>query len=380
MFGASAAVSVALAAAVAAASFLLPSPRIRQRWWLLAAGLAAAALLFLVARAFLQERPPRRSSPRGGPAGSVLLLVLLITASLSVMAAAVTGLVHLKLRSAASRLQRETLLTAAAWRVRLTAARLPEMLGPAGSDLTTNVVEETTPDGISLITRIADMNRRFDLNNLAAGKIGDGVRRPGEILADLLTLCGDFAPLPRVEALRDWIDDDDEGHYEADFYGKLDPPYRCANTFLRGWRELLAVHGFSRQYFAPRPAAVPAEPFQADPRKCLCILPLPRARPVPVNVNTAPEPVLAAVLGLDAAEAAARIVQARRLRSYESLEPLRILLGTRKFEAVHPYLDTRSTFFEIHTHASRQGRTADVIALVQIRDGDVRCLRWQEGP
>lgn len=85
--------------------------------------------------------------------------------------------------------------------------------------------------------------------------------------------------------------------------------------------------------------------------------------PTPVNVNTAPKEVLAAVAGVDPADAE-RLVQARQRSPFRDLEDVTALLpkgatlGTSR-------LGTRSDFFEIRGRLRLQDRVVEERALVQ---------------
>lgn len=373
------ALSVLLALTVAVSSLLTRDHAVRLAWWTLSGGLMVVSGLCAVGGRLLDRilaLAYRRKTIRSG---GVLLLVLVITAVLALLTTTSIALIHVHARSAARRLERERLLVAAAWKIRSAAGNLPRLISryPGGNF---PVNEEVTPDDISLVTRITDLSARFDLNNLAARRLPAGIRPPTAILADLLTLCGDFQPLERVEALKDWVDPDDQGFYESDRYLRQKPPYRCADTFLRSWNEVLLVKGFSKSYFAPRRRSFPRQAFQADPLRCLCLIPIARKQPLPVNVNTAPQPVLAAILGLSSQDVARRIAASRQIRPYRSPEPIRLLLGDETFQRVRPYLATRSSFWEITTRASRGTAAAGISALVKREADSIHFLRWQERP
>ena len=372
------ALSILLALIIAAGSFLIHDRAVRLAWWTLSGGLLLISGLAWGAAWWLDHMLDR-SFRRKKASGGVLLLVLVMTAVLALLVAASFAFIHVQALAAARSLERERLLVTASWKVRAVAGNLPRIIShhPLGDF---PAEDEVTPDNISLVTQITDLSARFDINNLTAQNISKDIRTPAAILTDLLTLCGDFQSLERVEALKDWVDPDDQGFYESDLYLKQNPPYRCANTFLRSWKEILLVKGFSRSYFAPRRRSFPREAFQADPFQCLCLIPTARTRPLPVNVNTAPPPVLTAILGLSRQDAARRITETRQIRAYRNLEPIRVFLGTEIFRRVSPYLSTRSSFFEITARASRGSAAAGIRALVKLDGDTLHFLRWQEIP
>ena len=115
---------------------------------------------------------------------------------------------------------------------------------------------------------------------------------------DLLTLCGDFEPVGKVDALADWLDDNAEGAWESDYYRDLEPPYAAANRMLFSWSELLAVRGFSREMLARSPAIRSAAPFRPTCMEQVTVLPIERDSLVPVNLNTVGPDVLRGLLGM----------------------------------------------------------------------------------
>jgi type II secretory pathway component PulK len=238
-------------------------------------------------------------------------------------------------------------------------------------------IERKHPSGISTWVRITDENRRFDLNNLHVEAEDLKMKPAAEVVMDILTLCGDFTPIEKVQSLIDWIDPDDDGFRETAYYEQQDPPYDPANTWLKTWSELPHVAGLTRSYFVPRERFESGETFRADVVDCVAVLPGRRSKPVPVNVNTAPREVLLGVLGLEQEELAQYIVLLRKEHPLVSLEPIAMVADPLVIDLAGPYLDVKSNTFRVEARAFEEGRSAQLWALVR-RDGkgSVRVLRW----
>lgn len=327
--------------------------------------------------------PARPLPPPDPRAGSVLLLVLVL---LGLVAALV---VHSQLL-ARSRLQREQthlrsteLRRAAEDGARAALQRLaddPDLQADHSNETWAVSEELVTPLGISTLVRVDDENRLFDLNNLRA-TISPGQRRPDDILMDLMTLCGDFTPSLRVNALTDFVDADDAGPRESDFYERQDPPQRCPNRVLYGWAEVMNVEGWTRELFARHTRSRLPGSFDANLTDCVTVLPVPRERPLPLNVNTASREALIGVLGVGQEYLVNTIITLRALKPIRNLEPLAVLSEPDYFESVRPYLAVHSSFFRIQARAYAEGRTAilDVLAS-RTADGHVDILAWQFSP
>lgn len=237
--------------------------------------------------------------------------------------------------------------------------------------------EVKDPSGITTRVRILDESRCFDVNNLAVTATGNSTRTADDIVMDIMTLCGDFSPVERVEALKDWIDGDDDGTGESAYYKTLTPPYRPANRILYSWGEWAQVRGFSRAFFERHPRHSALEVFNADVVDCLTVVPLPRARPLPVNVNTASKEVLLGVLGLDREDLVAAILFQRALGPIRSVETSAISADPQFLRTAGRYLDVKSSAFVVDVQAYAEGRTEHLRVLAR-RDtqGDVDAIQW----
>lgn len=237
--------------------------------------------------------------------------------------------------------------------------------------------EEADPSGIVTRTTVIDEDRTFDVNNLVLTAPVQGARAVSDIVMDILTLCGDFAPVARTDALIDWMDGDNDGYAEADAYAELTPPYAPPNRNLETWGEVLWVRGFDRAYFVPHARYSAREVFNANAADCLTVLPGQRGAPLPVNINTAPRGVLLGVLGLDAEDAVAAVLVRRTSDPFRSLDPLLFALKPEVADSVRPYLDVRSHVFRVEAQAYAEGESHRLWARAR-RDtkGNVQVFEW----
>ncbi len=117
------------------------------------------------------------------------------------------------------------------------------------------------PNG-SLLLKVTDLSGRLQVNSLVAkkkqGQPGDNQNIADESRAILLRLLlsGSFPVEDEgeartiVEALTDWIDEDDEeSDYgaESSYYQSLEKPYACRNGQIRYIEELLLIKGVTPQ-------------------------------------------------------------------------------------------------------------------------------------
>lgn len=306
----------------------------------------------------------------------VLVLVLLGLITALIVQAQVGALLNLRMRDAE--------LQAARLREVLTTTVLDALQRLADDDLLSvdhlsepwaQPLEIEYPSGISVWVAVSDAQSGFDLNNLYCEKPPLTAQSPAEVLMNIMTLCGDYAPVERADALRDWIDPDSDGFFETAYYERREPPFQAADSWLNSWHELAFVQGYSYAYFLS-----PGQPSQvttsADLPDCLTVIPGRRASPVPVNINTAPREVLTAVAGLAQEEWARRILVLRQAAPIISLEPLLEAAGPDP-DALRPMLDVKSSVFCVKASAFYDSHTADIWALVKRNeDGEVSIIRW----
>jgi len=366
------------------------SPAVKARELKLATYYVAAAALLLALRWTMSRLQQwvihRRSRRRADTAdtsrdGAVLILTLVVVALLAglILHAQVTA--RMSLRASQSMLLKERLRVAAADACRTALRDLA--CEPGQITIPTNSAwwssfEWEDPSGISTKVVVADENRYFDLNNLALPPPDGGRRSAADITADLLTLCGDFTPLAKVDALVDWMDKDEEGRFEQAFYAERAPPYAPPNRPLHDWQEMLFAGEMSRASFAPHAMrGGPGHHFQEDLGDCVTVLPLPRIAPVPVNLNTASRPVLLGVFGLGQDELVDSVVAMRAIRPLESLDAVVALMEPGDAAALTPYLDVRSHCFRVQARSYAQGQTQTLwVQARRARTGEVEILRW----
>ncbi len=215
----------------------------------------------------------------------------------------------------------------------------------------TEVVEWTDPDGVNVIGRAIDLNRYYDLNNVAVPSTG-ATRPASDILHALLNQSGQFSTETPVSALRDWMDGDKEGMYEQENLARRNKPVLPPNRAVFTWNELLLVDGWTRAMF-DRSIESSAERglFDAPLDQCVTIIPVPRSRAIPVNINTAPRPVLLGLFGLVREDIVDRIVTFRELREIRSLDMLPVTPDEWTASGVMPYLDVKSSFFLVEAQS-----------------------------
>ena len=236
-------------------------------------------------------------------------------------------------------------------------------------------LETLDEDGISTLALIEDAGRFFHWNNVAVSN--SATRTPRDILHELMIFCGDLQPAEKVAALVDFMDADDEGTYEADFYRRQDPPWRPPNRQLWAPEELTRVHGFSREMLAPRPRERTAGLHDGDLARATVLAPVELEAPVPINVNTAGRDVLMGLAGLEQERAVDYVLSRRRLEPFESLD----IFGASPelAAALQGLVSTHSEYFRIRARASLGNQSRSALVWVQ-RDsaGDVHVVQWVE--
>ena len=236
--------------------------------------------------------------------------------------------------------------------------------------------EVKTPAGIATRVKVVDADRAFNLNNMGVEN-SSGLRTVDDILMDIMTLCGDFEPAGRVDALRQFVDKDGEGMAESPFYLEKKPPYEAPNRNLYSFGELLWVEGFSKALFNRHERRSVNEFFNADLVDCVTVFPVSLSHPAPVNVNTARAEVLMGILGLGQETLVRTIVAMRMEKPIRSLDAIGMVLDPLLLEAVRPYLDVSSRYFTVDAQAFAEGQTQRVQLLAH-RDpsGGVQVMNW----
>lgn len=240
------------------------------------------------------------------------------------------------------------------------------------------VVEELKdPAGVDTRVKVTDENRYFNLNNLAVDAASAGARPATDIVMDLMTLCGDFTPVGRVDSLVSWLDADDEGYAESRLYRERAPPYEAANRIAYAWSELLWVNGFDRGYFARHERMTRSEIFNADLVDCVTVAPVAQNSVFPVNINTAGADVLLGVLGMHRDDVVRTILAARAEEPIRSLEPFFAAADPVVAETARAYLSVRSQVFTVDAQAYAEGQSERLRVMARRgQEGDVDVLQW----
>ena len=320
---------------------------------------------------------PRRPTARSGMA-LILTLVAIVLA----------GGLALFLQSKAAALSRAEQTELLKERLRLAAAEAArEVLWILASDDNLQVDsmqeewaaprESVSPDGLFTWAQVEDAGRFFNWNNLSVSN--RATRAPHEILLDLMTFCGDFTPTVRVEALKDFLDADEEGTYESSFYESKDLSFQTPNRELWAPAELLWVHGFSADLFRSRPPPATDDLFGGDLGASTVVVPMVLKTPLPVNVNTASRDVLMGVTGLQQESALRMVMTLRQVKPFESLHVM-FMANPELAAALEGSVGTASTCFRVRARAEMGNLRNAVLAWVErdSKTGDIRILQWFE--
>ncbi len=322
-----------------------------------------------------------RQTPASARSGMALILTLAAVVAAGGLALFLQARSVASVQSAKTALTIERLRAAAA-----AAAREAMMVLAADGDLTVDHPgepwaqprEQEWTDGISILAVVEDANRFYNWNNIIWTNASQ--RTQQDVLLDLMTICGDFHPTERIEALMDFLDAADDGPYESRFYERLDEPYTPPNRILWSPEEVLWCHGFSAELFQPRADVVLSDFFSGELRALTTVLPAALDQPLKVNVNTADKNLLLAIVGPAYETPVQTLVALRQVQPFESLSLL---------QAAHPdlagvlsdLLAVSSTHFQVRARAFLDGHHVAVMAWVH-RDekGDVHILQWLEEP
>jgi type II secretory pathway component PulK len=229
---------------------------------------------------------------------------------------------------------------------------------------------------VTIRTQIVDENRYFDINNLSVPE-QTMIRPAADILKDVMVLCGDVNPGERIDTLRDWVDENDEGRHEAidvDTAGDHPAP---ANRVLLGWSELIRIEGFGRDMFRSREDLGIQEPAYGDLIDAVTVLPAARDTVIPINLNTAGHDSLYGVLGIENDQLLEQILTRREQGPIRPEDAAQFSVDPDLIQQLGPYLTVGSAFFRIQSTAVLGSHAETVRALVhRDRDGKVAILHW----
>ena len=206
---------------------------------------------------------------------------------------------------------------------------------------------------------IEDEQGKFNLNNLASG----GGRRPEQerVFRQLLQLLG--LPPELSDAVVDWIDVDADlagsGGAEDGYYLSLPRPYRTPNRDMVQVEELYRVRGFDAR------AVRRLRPF-------VTVLPARTA----INVNTAPDVVLAALLGVERDKAAALVAE-RGAKPFARAADFTERAAAMGVATVPVETDVKSAHFLVRVQVAQDEVRLATEALVRRADNGTTALLWR---
>jgi general secretion pathway protein K len=208
---------------------------------------------------------------------------------------------------------------------------------------------------------LADAQARFNLNNLVNGN----ARNEAEVEAFKRLLTGLQLAPDLAEAVVDWIDADDaltgSGGAEDAYYLSLPQPYRTANQPLVQVEELLRVKGFDAKTFARLKPYVTALPGRTL-----------------VNANTAAPQVLAAYLAESPDDEVRKLVAARAVKPFASIEDLKSRAKGANGEAIQRAFDVKTAFFLAEVSVSAEGVETLTEALLRRGENQAPAIIWQK--
>jgi len=261
------------------------------------------------------------------------------------------------------------------------------------------------PEG-SLELQVTDLSGLLAINNLvqsaggtgaeAAGsgsEEGEGEEKPAatekdgpspELLTAIfsrLLLSGDFAVEDEgqvrelVDALKDWIDaDDEESEYgaESGYYSSAGLAYGCRNAPLRSVEELLLIRGFTPELL-----------FGTAEKKALADFITVSGDDGRININTAPKEILVSLDPLITEELADRLMEFRSDEEnkeqlaaptwYQNMGgwPADIVLDAK-------LLTVKSSFFMVRATGVRDSFQKKLVAVVERSDNGQFHLIWKK--
>ncbi|WP_165855087.1 type II secretion system minor pseudopilin GspK [Marinobacter sp. JSM 1782161] len=180
--------------------------------------------------------------------------------------------------------------------------------------------------------QINDLSGRINLNNLvdASGNVNDLTRDRLTRLLQILDISN-----VRVEALIDWIDDNDQtvnayGAEDGEYLG-LDPPYRTGNQPFTSVSELRLITGMTEEAYRKLVPYVAALPVTGTT----------------INVNMAPAPVLQSLHENLTAAQIETVIEQREDEPFETVQDFLALGAFAGLGLNSNGLGIRSEFFDI---------------------------------
>jgi len=312
--------------------------------------------------------------------GGALVLVLVVLVSSAAMIAASQALLarrNVELDLAAVRVElRAALLMALEVAARDWAADGDLSFDHAGEDWA-QARELTFDNGVAVRITPRDAQDRYNLNNLGLPPRPGALRPPEEILAELLIRCGRFGDSRLLAQLKDWIDPDDDGPYEAKWLSSQGRSDRPANRPLVSMAELQAVDPLVADWFR-QPGEGPGADrlFEAHFDEEINLLPVPGRQVLPVNLNTARPTVLRVLVGESLSAWVDTVLQARAREPLRQVDFVVDLLPERLRDEIRDAVDVRSDYLEVRLRAFLHNTPMDLRALLyRNAEGKVEVVR-----
>ena len=305
---------------------------------------------------------PERDPHVGGSVkqrGVALITALLVVSLATVAAVAMATRQHVDVRRTGNLLHGEQAyayaLAAESWALVIMDCDLEDTNNDTLEDDWATALPPITVEGGFVDGSIADLQGRFNLNNLFAEKVSEVDRDYFNRLLVVLNLDPAL-----TNALLDWIDPDIDASYpdgaEDDTYLLNNPPYRTANRPLSSVSELGLVQGFSAEVMAVLAPHITVLPATTS-----------------INVNTATAEVLRALDEKLTEADVASLIEDRGEDGYEDKAAFLAHDGMAGL-TVEVELEVSSSWFTLHTDV-RVGRGSARLASLLLReDGATRVV------
>lgn len=213
-----------------------------------------------------------------------------------------------------------------------------------------------------------------------------------EALDRLLDELGVSNPGEMVKNIIDWIDNDDDGKAESDYYSGLDPGYTCKNAPFENIGELALIRDVDRELYRGESSREKIEVIQDEadylyPREDEGFPGLRHYLTVysdgKVNVNTATEEVLEVMLGEDYEDLADGIIKVREeliAENEHAFRQVNEIPGALEKDIPSKVLErfkVNSQFFTILSEGKVGNTTARIRVVVQRLEDRVKILYWR---
>ena len=304
----------------------------------------------------------RRARGASGEQGAILALALIMLGVMAALALEIQTLSRNLLRVEYEGLARARLRAAAgegAWQALRRLASDATLLVDHTNEEWAAAVTTRLPDGITVRTEVTDENRRLDANMLASVSPSDKRRPAAAVFRDLLAAEGYPAPEMGLQFVLDWVDKDDAGGCEKEYYRSIESPVAPPDLPMESASEL-------RWLLKDETNSVGS----------LAVLPSGGTQIESINVNTAGIGALNALFGGQDGALAERIVYMRGLAPILALDQV---IAPQLLPRFASYLAVRSSYFSVRASAEMDKKCEEVYCLAR-RDqsGAVQVLRWIE--